>query len=670
MSRRKTLLQARQGSVVSDNNEDGNESVGFSRTLTAVDLILYGVGSSIGAGIYVLVGLGAEIAGPSISLSFFICGMACILTSLAYAEFASRIPVAGSAFTYTYVAFGEFFAWLIGWNLILGYGFTTSVVARAWADYTGDFLIKICHSYGIHNTAWLERLTEWYVFGNADDEASYSFSLLSILIVVINTWILLRGVKDSARFNNAMTVLNVTVLALVVLSGISTKSINVDNLQPFATNGVSGVLQGAGLVFFAFIGFDMVASLSEEVINPEVNMPIGIVGSLVASTAIYVAVSFVVVGMAPLHFLKSEVPVVNALLINACCTHDQQLQANAQDICLQKGCVEPYLKPILVIMSRIVAFGAMLGLMASSFASFMGQPRIFYRMAMDGLWFRRFGEICPITQVPRAGIIITGFGTAFLACFVPLDALANLISLGTLMVFTFVDAGVILLRVRAIASAAPRSNPTLRKKRKAMTQNMIVMLLVYTISLLVASTLLANTNTLWPVLVFVTLALVTAGIITFLPDTWSQPTSSSTTTAGDIATASTANQQAGSSNTNNNMQSPDTSANTFICPFVPAIPLFGVACNAFMMGSLPLLSWVFIVIWLSMGVGVYFAYGIKNSELGKLLKEGELAPLLVPSLGQPEHHYHQVGHDPNIDVGYQTLNTTSVMPPSPAPTKT
>jgi len=644
MTRRKTLSQARQGSVVASSEQQGSaggggddeQSVGFNRTLTAVDLVLYGVGSSIGAGIYVLVGLGAQIAGPAISASFVICGSACILTSLAYAEFASRIPVAGSAFTYVYVAFGEFSAWLIGWNLILGYGFTTSVVARAWADYTGDFFVKLARSrFGAStarsNLIWfLELMTEWYPFGAEDedlqqhdnDNSGYSFSLLSILIVVVNTWILLRGVKDSATFNNVMTVLNVSVLGLVVLSGLLTESVSVDNLTPFSPHSTSGVLQGAGLVFFAFIGFDMVASLSEEVVNPEVNMPIGIVGSLVVSTFIYFAVSFVVVGMAPLQFLvKSDVPIVNALLINACCTHEEQV-ADTSSRCL--SCNE-YIKPVLAVASQVVAIGAMLGLMASSFASFMGQPRIFYRMAQDGLWFQRFGELCPETQVPRAGIIITGIGTAFLACFVPLDALANLISLGTLMVFTFVDAGVILLRVRAITAAAPR-NSSLRAKRKRWNKWMVYLLILYTGSLVGASMILANSHSTsygtnnssrwwWHsamMLALVATAVATAIIVTFLPDTWSQP------------------EQPGCNE-----------PRAFLCPLLPGVPLAGVACNAFMMGSMPLSSWFLIVIWLSLGIVVYFAYGIHNSELGKLLSEGELAPLLAPNLvSSTRQHYH------------------------------
>ena len=246
--RRKTVRQA-----IAASRDEGSHSVGLCRTLTAIDLILYGVGSSVGAGIYVLVGLGAKIAGPAISLSFLGCGCACILTSFCYAEFASRIPVTGSAFVYAYVSFGEVWAWLVGWNLTLGYGFTTSVVARAWAEYLGDFIRQSLRSMGAASV-WrqaVEFMTALPLFGN---EVAYRCSPLSVLIVYFCTLVLLRGVKDSSSFNNAMTILNVSILLLVIVSGLWSDSVEAINLQPFTPNGIAGVVAGAGLVFFAFIG--------------------------------------------------------------------------------------------------------------------------------------------------------------------------------------------------------------------------------------------------------------------------------------------------------------------------------------------------------------------------------------------------------------------------------
>lgn len=362
MARRKTLAEAK--------SDEGGHTL--RRTLTAFDLVLYGIGSSVGAGIYVMIGLGADIAGPAISVSFLACGIACILTSLAYAEFASRIPVAGSAYTFCYVAFGEFAAWIIGWNLILGYGFTTSVVARAWADYLGDLLIDVSTDWDYFPTTYFERLVKWPILG---EEVDYSCSLLSMVIVAFNSWILLRGAMDSARFNNVMTVLNISVLMLVVCAGVFSGSVKLDNLTPFVPHHGSSVLQGAGLVFYAFIGFDMVASLAEEVIRPEVNMPIGIVGSLCASTLIYVSVAISVIGMAPIKLLGKTVPIINALIANAYCKHEDQMMEDANFACLQAS--DSMVKPFLFVVARVVSTGAVFGLMASTvcFSCFAGSCR-------------------------------------------------------------------------------------------------------------------------------------------------------------------------------------------------------------------------------------------------------------------------------------------------------
>lgn len=578
MTRRKTLREA----------QTAGEG-GLRRTLTALDLILYGVGSSVGAGIFVLVGLGAKIAGPAIGLSFLLTGMACILTSLAYAEFASRIPVAGSAFTYVYVAFGEFWAWIVGWNLLLGYGFTASVCSRAWADYTGDFLIKIT------GQEWIGSLTELHIYGD------YSCSPLSVVIIGLGTWVLLKGAEESSKFNNIVTVVNIANLILVILSGVVSESIDPENWEPFAPKGLPGVIQGAGLVFFAYIGFDMVASLSEEVINPERNMPIGIVGSLVVSTLIYVLVALTVVGMAPISLLGETVPIINALSANACCSHDEQLALDARSVCLLSTC-----NHWLVTVARIVSGGAIAGLVASSFTSLMGTPRILMRMSLDGLWFQLFSEINPVTQVPSAGIWATGIATGMLACFAPLEGLANLISLGTLMVFTFVDAGVILLRLRTIAETEARAMVSKADRTDRMrhfnilNQWAAVLLFVCTASIVLASILLNNTDHIFLVYLILAIAVIAGALIRWLPKSWSSDSPCNTSQGH----------------------------NAFSCPWVPAIPLSGLACNAAMMGSLPLTSWIFALIWISLGTAIYFSYGIHNSALGKV-KAGEEAPLLV-----------------------------------------
>lgn len=358
LSRRKSLHQAL--------HEQPVEAGGLRRSLTALDLILYGVGGSVGAGIYALVGIGAQVAGPGIAVSFLLCGIACVFTSLAYAEFAARIPVTGSAYTYAYVAFGEVSGWLVGWFLTLGYGFTASAVARAWAEYFASFLRAIVadETQAEMPLPYLTRLPLSFVYDG------YTCSPLSVLVIALCSYVLVRGVKDSSAFNNFMTFLNLLVLAFVVVAGLSTETVVMDNLTPFFPQGVSGVAQGAGLVFFSFIGFDMVACLSEEVRQPERNMPIGIVGSLLICTAIYVTVSLVVVGMAPIDLLGGDVPITNALFANACCTHEQQLDADAQQ-CLSSVC-SPILQKTLYYGGKVVSFGAIFGLTSGTFTSLMG----------------------------------------------------------------------------------------------------------------------------------------------------------------------------------------------------------------------------------------------------------------------------------------------------------
>jgi APA family basic amino acid/polyamine antiporter len=603
MMRRKSLFYEQHSEERRDDDDDddgGEHHHSLHRTLTAVDLMLYGVGCSVGAGIYCLVGIGAQLAGPAISLSFAICGSACIFTSLAYAEFAARIPLTGSAYVYAYVAFGEYWGWLVGWFLTLGYGFTASVVARSWGDYVASF------ARGVTGWSWLAYLTNFPIYGG------YTCSPLSTVIVALCTWVLVSGAKESSRFNNFMTVLNISVLLFVVLAGSSL--VEMDNLTPFAPQGIRGISQGAGLVFFAFIGFDMVACLSEEVVQPEINMPIGIVGSLIISATIYVLVSLVVIGMAPIDLLGDKVPIVNALLANACCTHSQQVESNAAMECLSQTCT-PVLHKVLAFGGRLVSFGAIFGLTTGTFTSLMGQPRIFYRMAQDGLLFEIFGIVNPNTRVPTGGIIITGVISSLLACFIELESLANMISLGTLMVFTFVDAGVIILRwspsTDSNASRYAESDDEMEGVNGSHVASLppphlydedgiqsslhnwlvwfrghdvkdngmkpVVCTLLFTFSSLLASVMIGNHH--FVAIMSATVAVVSGILLSILP------------------------------------QSPPP--DTFSCPFVPLVPLIGIASNTIMMGSLPIGAWFFTLAWLVIGNAVYFLYGIRHSRLGK-----------------------------------------------------
>lgn len=631
------LTRRRPLTPVSSSRQSSQGEQQLQRTLTLPDIIFYGVGCSVGAGIYSLVGIGANLAGPSIAISFLTCGVACIFTSLSYAEFAARVPLAGSAYTFTYVSFGELCGWLVGWNLTLGYAVSAAVVARSWAEYLVGFL----RGFGYEDDVSLSWLTKLPIplFGD-----EYTCCPLSMVIIGFCTLVLVTGVKESTRFNTAMTLLNLTVLGFVLLSGIGSGTVHSDNLYPVFPHGVAGMARGAGLVFFAYLGFDMVACLSEEVKNPERNMPIGIIGSLMVSMSIYVAVSVVIVGMAPVSLLGDDVPIINALLANACCTHSEQLAQDAVATCLSYSC-EPILFPVLYVGSRIISFGAIFGLTTATFACLMGQPRIFYSMAQDGLLFKIYARVHAKTGVPTIGTMLTGTFTALVACFFDLESLANAISLGTLQVFTFVNAGVILLRMRPLVAESesfeimspffmePNSPIVRDPKAAAVVRSLglikqssinirkmlgirdsynvhdngakpVWLVVIFTTSTILASVTLSNG---WHSAIAILLALsavICAGLLVSLP------------------------------------KSPPP--NTFSCPMVPGVPLMGILCNAYMMGSMPSATWYVIGAWLLAGFLFYCGYGIHHSELKvKRRVVPDVTSTLLPPYSQ-EKNYHSM----------------------------
>lgn len=579
----------------------------LKRTLNAVDLVLYGVGSSVGAGIYCLVGIGAKMAGPGITISFACCGLACVFTSLAYAEFAARIPVTGSAYVYAYTTFGEVWGWLVGWNLTLGYGFAASVVARSWAEYMAVWLTSVAQRFAwVTVEANLVYLTKFPVAG------TYTCSPLSVVIVALSTWILKNGAKESSKFNNAMTCFNIGVLLIVLCTGIPVVSI--DNLTPFFPTGIPGVAAGAGLVFFAFIGFDMVACMSEEVINPGRNMPIGIVGSLIVSAAIYLSISLVVVGMAPIALLGGEVPITNALLANGCCSHEQQLALDAASVCLYNACVAE--NPIQLFSSRLVGAGAIFALTSATFVGLMGQPRIFYSMAKDGLLFSIFGEVDPETHVPTAGILITGLMCGTLACFVDLQVLATVISLGTLLVFSFVDAAVIILRLRPWHEHVQLSErafvlQTPAMSRQSSSVDSSLALVGRSMSNLFSSTKWAllfrsksvRDNGSKPTVLVICFAVSTLLVSVGVRDSWPKFMAVFFTilslTCGIVLT----------------LLPHSDPPETFKCPWVPVVPLLGMGANLFMAGALPNMSWMLSMSWMFVGLALYLLYGIHHSTL-------------------------------------------------------
>jgi len=560
---------------------------------------------------------------------------------------------------------------------------SAAAVARSWAVYVSGFFQGWLQRQSIMSatiTVATDNLLKWMVKAPLPWEHSDCCPFAAIAIILC-TSILITGAKESARFNTAMTVLNLTVLGFVVLAGWTTGSVQVrDNLltPSFFPQGVDGVSRAAGLVFFSYLGFDMVSCLSEEVIDPERNMPIGIVGSLVASTFIYCAVSLTVVGMVPIALLGEDVPVVNALLGNACCSHEEQLQAMDTHSNLNYECVSYALcdgsslaHRVLLYGSQVVSCGAIFGLTTATFACLMGQPRIFFSMAQDGLLFKVYGQVSE-NGVPTAGTIMTGIMTALTACFVDLEALANTISLGTLQVFTFVNAGVIILR------ATPPFVPTIEEMDHSHDEPSVEdQIQVERSKLISSSTTSGNQNTYTYTHIQTHPRTHNNTLIhsdththrsSLLPDDGGaillqqisqelRSTSSENTKNDDnkLAESGSPVEQNGSKpywfslmfTVSAILSSMGISRkwstlvvianvgimilsavlllrlpqldppNTFSCPAVPAVPLMGILCNSYMMGSMPLSTWSAIAAWLFAGVCFYFSYGIHHSELRK-----------------------------------------------------
>jgi len=414
--------------------ENPDAETGLKRALGPFHLITLGIGAIIGAGIFVLTGhAAAQFAGPGVVISFAIAGLGCLFAGLCYSEYASMIPVAGSAYTYTYATLGRFLAWIIGWNLVLEYLATSATVAVGWSGYFGNFLA----SFGLSVPHAIASAPITVGTGGHMVMTGALFNLPAMLLVGFVTIFLVSGVKISANFNNVMVAIKLAIVLAVIFVGFghvvpaNHAPFIPPNSGTFGQFGWTGVFRATGVIFFAYIGFDAVSVAAQEAKNPQRDVPIGILGSLVLCTALYMLMSYVLTGLAPYGSLNVAHPVSAAL---------EALPDTAW--------LAPY-----------VNIGAIVGLSSVVLVLLLGQTRIFYAMSRDGVIPPAFAEIHPRFATPWKGTIITGIACAVMAGLLPLDILGELVSIGTLAAFVIVCAGVMVLRVRAPRAARPFRTP-------------------------------------------------------------------------------------------------------------------------------------------------------------------------------------------------------------------
>jgi len=392
---------------VSDAEDRGKS---LRRSLTALDLTLLGIGAIIGTGIFVLTGIAAaNQAGPAIVVSYMVAGLACAFAALCYAEFASMLPVAGSAYTYAYATLGEIFAWMIGWDLILEYAVGSMTVAIGWSGY----FQRILAGFGIALPAWMAA---------APGAAPGSLINLPAFIIVLLIMVLLViGIRESARFNAVMVTIKIAAVLFFLVAGVW--YVEPANWTPFMPYAWSGVMTGAAVVFFAYIGFDAVSTTAEEAKNPTRDLPIGIIASLVICTLLYVAVSAVLTGIVPVVDYRQDAQFLNAPVAYALSVINLDWAAG------------------------LVSAGAVAGITSVLLVMLMSQPRIFFAMSRDGLLPQGVSKVHPRFQTPYITTIITCVIVAIVAALVPIQVVGEMTSIGTLFAFVVVCLAVMVLRV-------------------------------------------------------------------------------------------------------------------------------------------------------------------------------------------------------------------------------
>lgn len=550
-----SLFRKKSSQVIIKEGGDGEHS-GLSKVLTVKDLTFFGIAAIIGGGTFSAIGNACFAGGPAVVLLYIMCAIACGFTAMCYAEFASRVPVSGSAYTYAYVSFGEIFAWIIGWALIMEYSIGNIYIAFSWSGYFTNLL----ESFHIYLPEWLtinyksahiafsdnkvgEGLTAWktapQLFG-----LKIIFDLPAVLINILITYLVYRGTKESKNFSNVMVYIKLIIIALVI--GVGIFYIDIDNWTPFMPNGFTGVMGGVSAVFFAYIGFDAVSTLAEESKNPQRDLPKGMIYSLLICTIVFIVLALVITGMVSYKLLGVSDPLAEIFAI--------------------KG---------VKWMLFVVSVAAVVAMTSVLLVFQMGQPRIWMTMSRDGLMPSRFAKIHPKYKTPGFATIITGLVVGLPIFFTDENFVLDFTSIGTLFAFVMVCGGVLVLSPQSEAELKERKSNGRFRIPYINSQFIFPAIIVFAAVLIskYAPTFFSETFDLTndtiaknlPMLIFIILCVVMS-IVTFIKK-------------------------------------------------LSLIPLLGLVSCCYLLTGMGVSNWKWFGLWLLIGLVFYFIYGFKKSKL-------------------------------------------------------
>ena len=551
------LFRRKSTSILMKQGGDGEHS-GLNKVLNVKDLTFFGIAAIIGGGTFSAIGNACFSGGPGVILLYIICAIACGFTAMCYAEFASRVPVSGSAYTYAYVSFGEVFAWIIGWALLMEYSIGNIYIAFSWSGYFTNLL----EGFNLHLPEWLtinyksahaaflenkmgEGLLAWQSAPSIGN-LKIIFDLPAVVINILITYLVYKGTKESKNFSNAMVYIKLAIIVLVIIVGAF--YIDIENWTPFMPNGFGGVMAGVSAVFFAYIGFDAVSTLAEESKNPQRDLPRGMIYSLIVCTIIYIILALVITGMVSYKLLGVSDPLAEIFAL--------------------KG---------VKWMLFIVSIAAVVAMTSVMLVFQMGQPRIWMTMSRDGLMPKKFAEIHPKHKTPGFATIVTGLVVGIPIFFTDENFVLDFTSIGTLFAFVLVCGGVLMLSPQSEAELAERA--TKGKFRIPYINSKYIFPVILFVSCLLINYLLPEffagifdfskdkVATNLPLLVFFMLCIIMA-FLSFLKN-------------------------------------------------LSLIPLLGLISCCYLLTGMAVSNWKWFGIWLLIGLVFYFAYGYKNSKLNK-----------------------------------------------------